>query len=177
VQLGNAALAIDRHRGLVDGGAVDGADGNVIAKNRPRARVRLFDRCAGKTGVFLRRNSTHIERNADTLQALLRSEHQLSPNETPTRAFESRRPWIKANLNWVPPFLRHGEPQPQLANVENLLAADGFIVDRHLESSITTLSIEAPFRFENSVTGAAPSDATSPATHAAPQSPATRCLC
>jgi len=43
--------------------------------------------------------------------------------------------------------LRHGEPQPQLANVENLLAADGFIVDRPLESSITTIAIEAPFRF------------------------------
>lgn len=71
----------------------------------------------------------------------------MRPTETPAGTFESRRPWIKADLNWGSPFSRHGEPQPQLANVEYLLAADGFIMHCYLKSSITTLAIEAPFRF------------------------------
>ena len=47
-QLGNAALVIDRHRGFVGDGALDVVDGNVIAKDRPRVRVRLLDGRAGE---------------------------------------------------------------------------------------------------------------------------------
>ncbi len=47
-ELGNAALVIDRHRGLVGDGALDVVDGNVIAEDRPRVRVRLLDGRAGE---------------------------------------------------------------------------------------------------------------------------------
>ena len=47
-ELGNPALLIDRHRGLVGDGALDVVDGNVIAKERPRLRVRLLDGRAGE---------------------------------------------------------------------------------------------------------------------------------
>lgn len=39
----NAALVIDRHRGLVGDGALDVVDADVITEDRPRVRVRLFD--------------------------------------------------------------------------------------------------------------------------------------
>ena len=47
-ELGNAALVLDRHRGLVGNGALNIVDGNVIAENRPRVRIRLFDGRAGE---------------------------------------------------------------------------------------------------------------------------------
>ena len=47
-ELGNAALVIDRHRGLVGDSALDVVDADVIAKDRPRVRVRLFDGRAGE---------------------------------------------------------------------------------------------------------------------------------
>jgi hypothetical protein len=47
-QLGDAALVIDRHRGLVGDGALDVVDADVIAKDRPRVRVRLLDGRAGE---------------------------------------------------------------------------------------------------------------------------------
>jgi hypothetical protein len=37
----NAALVVDRHRGLVGDGALDVVDADVIAEDRPRVRVRL----------------------------------------------------------------------------------------------------------------------------------------
>ncbi len=46
-ELGNAALVIDRHRGLVGDGALDVVDADVIAEDRPRVRVRLLDGRAG----------------------------------------------------------------------------------------------------------------------------------
>ena len=46
-QFGNAALVIDRHRGLVGDGALDVVDGNVTAEYRPLVRVRLL---AGRAG-------------------------------------------------------------------------------------------------------------------------------
>lgn len=52
-QLGNAALVIDRHRGLVRDGALDVVDGNVIAKDRPRIRVRLLDGRAGELLLWI----------------------------------------------------------------------------------------------------------------------------
>ena len=45
-QLGDAALAIDRHRRLVGHGALDVIDADVIAEDR--ARIGLLDRCAGE---------------------------------------------------------------------------------------------------------------------------------
>ena len=47
-QLGDAALVIDRHRGLVRHGALDVVDADVIAEDRPRVRVRLLDGRAGE---------------------------------------------------------------------------------------------------------------------------------
>ena len=47
-ELGNAALLIDRRGGLVGEGALDVVDRNVIAKERPRVRVRLLDGRAGE---------------------------------------------------------------------------------------------------------------------------------
>ena len=44
----NAALVIDRHRGLVGDGALDVVNGNVVAEDRPRVRVRLLDGRAGE---------------------------------------------------------------------------------------------------------------------------------
>ena len=38
-ELGNAALVIDRHCGLVGDGSLDVVDGNVIAEDSPRVRV------------------------------------------------------------------------------------------------------------------------------------------
>ena len=47
-QLGDAALVVDRHRGLVGDGALDVVDADVIAEDRPRVRVGLLDGRAGE---------------------------------------------------------------------------------------------------------------------------------
>ncbi len=47
-ELGDAALVVDRHRGLVGHGALDVVDGDVVAEHRPRVGVGLFDRRAGE---------------------------------------------------------------------------------------------------------------------------------
>ena len=44
----NAALVIDRHRGLVGDGALDVVDADVIAENRPRVGIRFLDGRAGE---------------------------------------------------------------------------------------------------------------------------------
>ena len=47
-QFGNATPPIDRHRCRVGDGAMDVADGNTIAEDRPRVPVRFLDRRAGE---------------------------------------------------------------------------------------------------------------------------------
>src|SRR5690606_31442713 len=50
-ELGDTALVVDRHRGLVGDGALDVVDGDVVAEHRPRVRVRLLDGRAGEADV------------------------------------------------------------------------------------------------------------------------------
>ena len=47
-EFGNPALLKDLHRGLVGDSALDVVDGNVIAEDRSRVRVRLLDGRAGE---------------------------------------------------------------------------------------------------------------------------------
>lgn len=47
--LGVAPFVVDRYGGLVGVGALDVVDGNVIAEDRPRIRVRLLDGSADKS--------------------------------------------------------------------------------------------------------------------------------
>ena len=47
-ELGDAALVVDRHRGLVGDGALDVVDADVVAEDRARVGVGLLDRRAGE---------------------------------------------------------------------------------------------------------------------------------
>ncbi len=47
-QLGDAALVVDRHRGLVGDGPLDVVDADVVAEDRPRVRVLVVDGRAGE---------------------------------------------------------------------------------------------------------------------------------
>lgn len=60
-QLGDAALVIDRHRGLVGDGALDVVDADVIAEDRPCVRVRLLDGRAGEADeARVRQGIAHV---------------------------------------------------------------------------------------------------------------------